>query len=168
MATSSATILLIGDDDGHAFLRKGFIDKVEQSGTVGEVVGDGAFCEILHWRGERGLTSSRLVVADEASLYARNIRSAAMCDPAYIALLSPPDDVEVYERLKVALHGLSISLIVVALPSATIEEFLEKADRLVDGLRMPFVRVATIYGGSVTERYLATHEHFDNVEECHA
>jgi hypothetical protein len=153
--TFAPAILLVGNDDGGEFVRKGFVEKVESSGSMGEIVGDAGFCERLNYRGDRGLTAAGLVLDGDSVRYATRIRSAQMRDPAYMAIQSPPDTDEVYRTLRIALHGLSLSLLVVALPSSTKEEFFAKADRFVSSLGASRRQVHTIFQTSVSEEYWA-------------
>lgn len=145
------TILLVGNDDRHEFMRTGFQKKVEASGWIGAVVGDGSFCDIIGRDG--GSLIVERVVEDDGRDFAGQVRSALLCDPGFVAMQEPPDDADVYRMIEIALHGGSLSLLVIALPSSEKSEFFERADRIVEGLGTSREHVHTILGTNISTEY---------------
>ncbi|NTF17399.1 hypothetical protein G6L37_03100 [Agrobacterium rubi] len=149
------TILLVGNDDRHEFVRKGFQDKIGGSGLIGAVIGNGSFCDTVKRGDEPGVVVA-YVADDDAHTFARQVRSALLYDPDVIAMQSPPDDAEVYRMIEVALHGGYLSLLVIALPSSEISEFFEKADSIVEGLGTSREHVHAIFGTNISTEYWAS------------
>jgi hypothetical protein len=151
----SPTIVVVGNDDDHAFFRKGLLDKVENNGEWAVSVGDEAFCEGMKWTGKRGVSLVAAVDIADPEAYAKKVWYAQRMAPPYIGLQSPPDRPEVYAAILAALFSLHTSMIVIAFPSRTIEELFDSAGRLVEGLKTYRDGINVIFGDNVSKEFQA-------------
>lgn len=148
-------LIVVGNDDGHAFFTKGLVDKLESTGGWAISIGDDAFCAPLQFRGSRGVGLTVVTDIADPEAYARSVWYAQRMAPPYIGIQCPPDRPEVYEAMLAALFGMFSVMMVVALPSKTESELFEKAARLADGLKIARESITVIYGTNVTDKFCA-------------
>jgi hypothetical protein len=140
---------------GHGFFQKGLLDKVENYGGLALSIGDEVFCASLNWTGQCGVSEARPVDVSDPEAYAEEVRQALRMAPTYMGLQSPPDRHEVYDAILVALSSRTLSMIAIALPSKTKEEFFDKAGRLASGLRIEKNGINVIFGATVSKEFRA-------------
>lgn len=148
-------LIVVGNDDGHAFFTKGLVDKLESTGEWSISIGDEAFCAPLQFRGSRGVGLTVVTDIADPQEYARSVWYAQRMAPPYIGIQCPPDKPEVYEAMLAALFGMFLVMMVVSLPSKTEAELFEKAACLAEGLRIERESITVIYGTNVSDKFRA-------------
>lgn len=148
------TIIIVGNNDGHEFFKKGLLEKVEKNGEWSVVVGDAALCEKLTWRGERGLSFGKKAELTDPECYAREVWSTQRRVPPFMGFQCPPDHPDVYRALKAAIYSLP-KMVVVSFPSNDKGELFEKTARMLRGLNLPHKAVNVILGTDVSKEFWA-------------
>lgn len=148
-------LIVVGNDDGHAFFTKGLVDKLESTGEWSISIGDEAFCAPLQFRGSRGVGLTVVTDIADPQEYARSVWYAQRMASPYIGIQCPLDKPEVYEAMLAALFGTFLVMMVVSLPSKTESELFEKVGRLAQGLGIARKHITVIFGTNVTEEFHA-------------
>lgn len=151
-SAAGPAIIIVGNDDGHQFFKKGLLEKVENSGEWAIVVGDATVCADLTWRGERGLSFGKEVNLSDPEDYAEKVWSTQRSVPPFMGFQSPPDHPDVYRALCAAIYSLP-KMVVFSFPSSDKDQLFEKTARMLEGLDLPRRSVNVIYGTTVSKEF---------------
>lgn len=150
-------IIVVGNNDGHAFLRRGFRERLEATGGFGVAIGDESFCQGFDWRGSRGVSLPRVVDASDPEAYRDALVSTIRYGLDAVALQSPPEDPDTLEWLRRLIHTSgTISTLAIAIPSPATEEFFEATSRLLAAVQVPPDAVVIMRETNVTEEFRAS------------